>query len=213
MRFRKWRAVGAASAVALVAAWLTGCGASGAPMPNGEALVRSADISRVSRDSPAGVVLRLWRSVQVGDAASSASYYDPRVLNRIGFVEVSGTLAQQRSNLEVFRPKVVSDSQTPIGRQIIVKADNKVGGTRQNPVAVFSFVLRSSPEGWRVAYDTLLGDALPSYVQAKVQQQVAPGSQTPSPKAQIAGLRAGDEYRSLFSDVLQRNPGRAQGKR
>jgi hypothetical protein len=207
-----WRAAGAASAAALAAAWLTGCGASSAPMPSGEALVRSADISRVSRESPAGVVLRLWRSVQVGDAASAASYYDPRVLDRLGFVDVSGTLAQQRSTLEVLRPKIVAESQTPIGRQIIVKADNKVGGTRQNPVTLFSFALRPSLEGWRVAYDTLLGDALPSYVQAKVQQQVAPGSQTPSPKAQIAGLRAAAEYRSLFSDAVHPNPGRAQGK-
>jgi hypothetical protein len=80
-------------------------------------------------------------------------------------------------------------------------------------VDVFSFVLRRSSAGWRVAYDTLLGDALPSYVQAKVQEQVAPGSQTPSPKAQIAAQRVGDEYRSLFSDVVQRNPGTTKGKR
>src|SRR5207247_958289 len=150
---------------------------------------RSADISRLPRDSPAGVVLRLWRSVQVGDAASSASYYDPRVLDSMGFAAISGTLAQQRSHLGVLQPKIVSQSSTPIGRQIIVRADNKVGGTRQNPVEVLSFVLRPSPEGWRVAYDTLLGDALPSYVQAKVQEQVAPGSKTPSPKAQIAAKR------------------------
>jgi hypothetical protein len=106
-------------------------------MPLSKALVRPADIARVSRDSPVSVVLRLWRSVQVGDAASSASYYDPRVLDSLGFAAVSGTLAQQRSNLEVLRPKVVSQSQTPIGRQIIVKADNKVGGTRQNPWTSF----------------------------------------------------------------------------
>jgi hypothetical protein len=202
-------AVGAVSLAVLV----TACGgASTPPLPHTDALVRPADIAKAGRGSAGAAALQLWRSVQLGDAVSAASFYHERVLKKIGFARVSGTLAQQRSHLEVLRPTVVSVNQTPVGAEVIVKGKNVVGGTRQNPVEVFSFVLRRSAGGWRVAYDTLLGDSLPSYVQAQVQQQLAPGSRTPLPRAQLAGQRVGDEYRSLFSGVTQQRLNKRQKK-
>jgi hypothetical protein len=200
-----------AAAGVLVALVVTGCGgASNPPMPSTEALVRASEIARAGGDSPSAVTLRLWRSVQLGDAVSAASFYDARVLGRIGFVRVSGTLAQQRTNLEVLHPKVLSVIRTPVGVQVAVRARNVVNGTRQSRVEVFSFLLRRSASGWRVMYDTLLGDTLPSYVQARVQQRVAPTSQAVSPRAQLAAQRLGDAYRTLISDVAEAQLGKQQ---
>jgi hypothetical protein len=187
---------------------VTGCGSgSTRAMPHTEAFVRLTDIKGVGGGSPSAMTLRLWRAVQVGDAVSAASYYDHRVLRTIGLGRVSSALAQQRSHLEVLRPKILSVSQTPLGAEVVVKAMNMVQGTRENPIEIFSFVFRRASQGWRVAYDTLLGDSLSAYVEGQVQAQVAPGSSAPSPKAQIAGQRIGEEYRNLFSDLIERTAG------
>jgi hypothetical protein len=145
------------------------------------------------------VTLQLWRAVQVGDAASAAGFYDARVLKAIGFDRVSGALAQQRPTLEVLRPKVITGTKTALGTEVVVKGENTVAGTREAKTKVLSFLLRRSPEGWRVAYDTLLGDALAAYVYSLVQERVAPGSNKATPEAQIAARKIGDLYRGLFS--------------
>ena len=177
-----------------------GCGDQAAPpVPRTEALVDPAQITRAGRQTPEGVTLQLWRAVQVGDAASAAGFYDTRVLNAIGFDRVSGALAQQRSTLEVLRPKVIAGTKTALGTEVVVKGENTVAGTREPKTKVLSFLLRRSPEGWRVAYDTLLGDALAAYVYSLVQERVAPGSNKATPEAQIAARKIGDLYRGLFS--------------
>jgi hypothetical protein len=193
-----------------VTALATGCGDdANRPVPSAEALVEPAQIARAGRNSPKGVLLQLWRAVQVGNAASAAGFYDQRVLRAIGFGKVSGALAQQRSHLEVLRPTNITGSRTFLGFEVVVKGDNTVKGTRAAQAEVFSFLFRRSSEGWRVAYDTLLGDALPAYVYSLVQEQVAPGSDAPVPKAQIAARRISDRYRGLLSpEVEQRKPGK-----
>ena len=181
-------------------------------MPHTLALVQPADIAKAGRNSPGGVALQLWRAVQVGDAASAAGFYDPRVLRVIGFVRVGGALSQQRSLLEVLKPTILSTNRTALGVEVIVQGKNVVKGTRESGTEVLSFLFRRNPEGWRVGYDTLLGDALPQYVYSQVQAQVAPGSNAPSPKAQIAAQRISNVYRGLFSPSLQQQPTKRKTK-
>jgi hypothetical protein len=135
----------------------------------------------------------------VGDAAAAAGFYDERVLGAIGFVRISGALAQQREHLEVLRPDRLTATRTALGVEVVVKSDNTVEGTRESKTELLSFLLRRSPEGWRVAYDTLLGDALPAYVYSLVQDRIAPNSKTPSPQARLAAQRISDLYRGLFA--------------
>jgi hypothetical protein len=188
-----------------------GCGDQGAPPPpRAEALVAPGRITRAGRQTPEGVTLQLWRAVQVGDAASAAGFYDSRVLKAIGFDRVSGALAQQRDQLEVLRPKTISGATTALGVEVVVKGENTVAGTREPTSHVLSFLLRRSPQGWRVAYDTLLGDALPAYVYSQVQERVAPGSNKPTPEAQIAARKIGDLYRGLFSPSSDQPQAREQ---
>jgi hypothetical protein len=187
---------------ALVA--VAGCGdKEQRPLPHAEALVEPAQIERAGRTSPRGVLLQLWRAVQVGNAASAAAFYDQRVLQEIGFGRISGALAQQRSRLEVLRPTNITGSRTPLGYEVVVKGQNTVEGTRSDKTEVFSFLLRRSDGGWRVAYDTLLGEALPAYVYSLVQERVAPGSNAPSPEAQIAARRISDLYRGLLAEKVK----------
>lgn len=198
---RQGLAIAAGVSLMLVA---SGCGNSTTrPMPHTEALVTADDIARVGQTTPAGVTLRLWQAVQVGDAVSAAGFYDQRVLRAIGFTRIGGALSQQRSRLEVLQPTILSRNRTALGVEIVVKGKNMVRGTRGSSVEVLSFLVRRSSEGWRVAYDTLLGEALPAYVYSEVQERVSPGSNKPSPKAQIAARRIGDLYRGLFSPGVQ----------
>jgi hypothetical protein len=173
------------------------------PMPHTQALVEPAEIARVGRNSPKGILLQLWRSVQVGNAPSAAAFYERQVLRALGFQRISGALSQQRSHLEVLRPTSVTVSRTPLGLEVVVKAENMVEGTRAPTTEVFSFLLRRSSQSWRVAYDTLLGAALPGYIYSLVQQRVAPGSNTPAPEAQVAARKIGDLYRSLLSREVE----------
>jgi hypothetical protein len=129
----------------------------------------------------------------VGDVPSAASFYHPKVRSAVGLSNIIGVLAQQRASLSVLQPRIVSVTRTPLGIEVIVSA--RSGGSG---VGLLSFLLRNAEGGWRVAHDTLLGDALPGYVQSAVQARVAPGSNAPSPVAELAGIRASDVYRTLF---------------
>jgi hypothetical protein len=195
--FMSFRTVAAVATVLLLLSAAPGCsGKSTNQSPAERALVTKAEITRAA-DSPLGTVLRLWRSVQVGDVPSAAGFYDPRVRRALGFNNVVGALARQRSTLALLRPRVVSVSRTPLGSEVIVAATSGGSG-----VGTQSFLLRHGQEGWRVAYDTLLGDALPGYVQSEAQRRIAPESDL-SPAAIRAGERANGVYRTLFADALR----------
>jgi hypothetical protein len=193
-----WKALTLALSLGLAAS-AAGCGSSkeSPPLPHTQALVEPGQIARAGRDSPRGVILQLWRAIQVGDAASAAAFYDQRVLQEIGFGRVSGSLAQQRSRLEVLKPAKVTVSRTALGLEAVVQGENTVEGTRGNKTEVFSFLLRRGSGEWRVVNDTLLGEALAAYVYSLVQERVAPGSDEPTPEAQIAARRISDTYRGL----------------
>jgi hypothetical protein len=49
-----------------------------------------------------------------------------------------------------------------------------------------------------VAYDTLVGDALPSFVQGDVQNRLGSNSRAALRTAQVAGARMAVRYRTLF---------------
>jgi hypothetical protein len=189
---------------ALLVLVAAGCsGSSTHETPEEQALVTAKASSRAApAKSPSAVVLQLWRAVQVGDVPSAVGLYDPRVRGSVGFTTIAGTLAQERSALAVLRPQIVSISRTPIGLELVVRATSRGSG-----VGVQSFLLRKGSEGWRVVYDTLLGDALAGYVQIRVQHRVAPRSNVPAPAAQLAGERASLVYQALFADTL---PGAAK---
>jgi hypothetical protein len=178
---------------------LFGCsGKSTRESPTEQALVTQEQIESVSGSSPEGVVLQLWRTVQVGDVSSAFAFYHSKVRGAISPENMTGALAQQRSSLALLRPRILSGSRTPMGFEVIVSATSGGSG-----VGVQSFLLRRDLEGWRVAFDTLLGDALPTYVESRVHERVAPGSNTPSPVAQQAANRIAAVYRTLFASELR----------
>jgi hypothetical protein len=121
------------------------------------------------------------------------------VLRAIGFATISGALEQQHEHLEVLRPARLTQSRTPLGIEVVVKGDNTVNGTRENKTELVSFLLRRDTGGLRIAYDTLLSEALPAYVYSRVQDRVAPGSPTPSSQARMASQKIRDIYRGLFA--------------
>lgn len=177
---------------------LVGCdGKTTKQTPAEEALVAKSEVTRARVDSPVGTALQLWKAVQVGDVPSAAAFYHPKVRQTIGFGTIVGVLGQQRVSLAVLHPRIMSVQRTPLGVQVVVGA--RSGGSG---VGIQSFLLRRDPEGWRVAYDTLLGDGLSSYVESQVQSRVAPRSSSPSPIAQRAAQQARIAYQTLFLKTL-----------
>jgi hypothetical protein len=160
--------------------------------PQENALVSERQLGRGTTDSPSRTTLELWRAIQVGDLPSAAAFYSDEVRAAIGIGNILGALAQQRASITVLRPRILSVVRTPRGIEVTLRAMS--GGSS---VGLQSFLLQRGRSGWRVVYDTLMGDALPSYVQSSVQHRVAPNSTTTAPAALVAADRIVDKYRTL----------------
>jgi hypothetical protein len=131
--------------------------------------------------------------VQNGSYQTAALQYDKRVLDAFGTRDVIGALSGQQQALSVTTPKVISTDRTPVGTLVIVNAISKGGATGR-----YSFLLGRRGGKWKVRYDTLLGTALPGYVQLRLQRRIDPNANEPPPAVARAGERAAERYRELF---------------
>ena len=131
---------------------------------------------------------------------AAVGFYDLRVRYALGFANLTAIFADQRASLGVLKPEIVSHVRTKLGDEVVVRALSDGSG-----VGTQSFLLHRGAEGWRVRYDTLVGDTLSSYVEQKIENR-APGSSTPSLKAQRAARRYITMYRTLFAKVLAPRP-------
>jgi hypothetical protein len=164
-------------------------------------LVSQAEIQRSGANSPLGVTLALWRAVQVGDFPSAASLYHSRVQHAVGVRNIAGPLAAQRSTVALLRPQVVSVSHTPVGMEVTLRATS--GGSS---IGTQFFLLRRTAHGWRVAYDSLVGDALETFIREDVTNRLLQNSSHPSPREKRAASRTAKRearriltlYRTLF---------------
>lgn len=141
-----------------------------------------------------GVVLRWWRGIQVGSTPTSILYYHPRVISTLGQDEITGALASQRPALAAMRPSVQSSLDTPLGVEVTVRATGAEGGA---PI-YYSVILERAGSSWRILYDSLLGDAIGPFVQAREQRRLAPQAKEPVAAAVQAGEDATLEFRNLF---------------
>jgi uncharacterized protein YceK len=184
----------AVAVVAMSVIVVSGCsGTSTRSTPQDQALVTPVQIERNHPASPQGITLQLWRAVQIGDIPSAVVLYHAKVRRAIGDRNIAGALAQQRATVAVLGPKVLAVTPTGLGVEVILRATSE-----GSSVGIQSFLLRRDDGGWRVAYDTLLGDALPGFVQADVQNRLTPGSRAALREAQVAGARVAVRYRTLF---------------
>jgi hypothetical protein len=148
--------------------------------------------------------------IQVGGYQTAALQYDKRVLDAFGTRDVIGALATQQQALSVTTPKVVSTDRTRVGTLVTVNAMTKGGATGR-----YSFLLGRRGGKWKVRYDTLLGTALPGYVQQQVQRGIDPSANQPSPRAAAARERVSITYRELFAprpSTPNRRHGRAPNR-
>lgn len=198
------RKLALATTVLALTAGLLGCGAGDKETNVPPGLGPLAD----KRSGPEGTVFRLWRMIQVRSYQTAALEYDERVLDALSTPTVIGALEMQQLSLAATTPKVVSTERTPLGELVVVNALSK-----GKPVGRYSFLLGKSGGAWKVRYDTLLGDALPGYVQARVQRRIDPNADELSPRAIAAGERVSTTYRDLFAprpltpNTSQRPPG------
>jgi uncharacterized protein YceK len=179
-------------AISVVA--FSGCsGTSTRSTPQDKALVSEAQIDRGDPASPQGITLRMWRAVQIGDIPSAVVLYHQSVRRAIGVQNIAGTLAQLRAPVALLQPKVLSVATTELGKEVTLRAMS--GGSS---VGIQSFLLLRDQGEWRIAYDTLFGDALPTFVQGDVQNRLGSNSSAAVRKAQVAGARMAVRYRTLF---------------
>jgi hypothetical protein len=143
-------------------------------------------------------MLRLWRAVQVGDIPSAVLYYHERVRRVIGVGNIARALAKVRPSVAVLQPRIISVNPTPAGVEVNVRATSA-----GSSVGIQSFLLRRGDEGWRVGYDTVLGDALSPYLESEIQNGLSPRTNAPLTSEELAGIRLSSTYRTLF---LNRKP-------
>jgi len=162
------------------------------------------DIERVRPDSPQAVVLRLWFYAQWGSAPSIVRLYDQRIVRAIGAPAIAGALDQQRSDLLDTRPVVGPVARISAGSLVTVEVLSTADPPRPE-----SFLLRRRGHVWRIVHDSLLEDALSTYVQVETQLRVAPTATSADPRAVRAGRAAARRYRELFL-VHQTTPRRSR---
>jgi hypothetical protein len=196
-------------AVGMIVVALAGCGAKSSEHPNvpvsGSVRVLAdgrlatdpppltlQDVDREPAGSPARVVLSLLFWAQWGSASSIADAYDAGALNAVGVSNLVGAWESLRGSILNVLPTVVfvrktSPSEASVGLRL---------QTASGPPARQLFVLRSTPAGWRVVYDTLLAGALPGYVS---EITTANPSTKPTGAAAHLGVEAAAAYRAYWA--------------
>lgn len=186
-------------AAVLLAGATIGCGDSATNTDQTDAgggrvvLPKSAVDARAA-DSPERAVLQTWRWLQLGAYPVAVRMYDEDVREALGAATIVGALQSVSTAVSAMSLSIRSAEETEAGTLVEARATSK-----GNPANTFVFLLRRRDDGWKIVYDSLLSEAVGAHVQARVQREVAPGADAPSPRAAIAGARAAERYRELFA--------------
>jgi hypothetical protein len=144
------------------------------------------------RGSATKAFMLLWFYAQWGSTPKITDMYDPRVRQQLGLDLIAGSYAQARGYILATWPRIAGVLRTRHGTLVNVELLSATETPRAE-----SFLFGRFEDTWHVRYDTFLGSQLQYYVQTLVQERIAPGAKTPSPRAVLAGVRASRRYRAL----------------
>jgi hypothetical protein len=158
------------------------------------------DATRARRGSPERAVLTFMRHLQLRLTPLAIDQYDARVVEAVGEDEIIDALDAQLSALRTATVSGIEREST--SEAILVTLDLRFEDGRTGS---YAFLLRRSQRRWRIAYDTMLADALAWRAQQEVQQ--ASGTSEATPQAIRAAQRAVARYRNAaFGKVETERP-------
>jgi hypothetical protein len=142
--------------------------------------------------------MQYWQSIQRQALASSLSLYAPRVVAAIGLSTFAGLLAKERDTARAARLNIIGIETVAGGRLVTAEMLPTVGAK-----VVHTFFLRRPMKRWRIMYDTVLAQAIRSYVQGLVQRGIDRYAARPSVRAVRAGNRAIEAYRRSSPSLVR----------
>jgi hypothetical protein len=186
------KAVGVRSAflAALLAFTISGCGGNGGKVSNVSDATSSA-----GKDGPTEIVSGYLQDVQGGAWPAVVGFYDPKVF---AIVRPNAIVAMLGASLRPVllrtgEPKFRTQSSAA-GTLVLVTMKGTGGYSVVN-----SYFLRHTAAGWKIGYDSVVGDTLAKYVAARIQDRSGLSSaKGPSSAAVAAGDAAVRRYRRLF---------------
>jgi hypothetical protein len=201
-----------AVAFAGAALMATGCGrdlesagvatidaASPRPLSSAERGLIRAGAAFTKDGSPGAVVVRFLTDLRDGAGPALFAEYDRRIPARIGDGDVLGAIQVMSEIAKDTVPVVVRRRTTRAGELVTARL------LRTGEDSTYSFVLRRPDGRWTIVYDSLLAQALPSFVQSRRASDPA----KPTSSANRAAARAVAQLR-LVGRPPQVGRGRAR---
>jgi hypothetical protein len=203
-----------ARTLVVTAVVLGGCGAKSAERPgvsvNGVTRVLAdgrlvtdpppltlQDVGHHSAGSPGYTVMSLLFWAQWGSPANIVAEYDPGIARVLGVSNLVGAWEAIRQSILTSLPKIVFEHYNAARNQAFVGLQL---ATTLGPPARQSFVLRRTPQEWRIVYDTLLAGALPGYVTEEVTPN--PAAKHPAGAAIHTGIGYAAAYRTYWAQQI-----------
>jgi hypothetical protein len=203
--------VRAAGAVAICAAFATGCGDSAQKSearkvegtsilsrtaPLAQRLVKQGEVAGALDSAAQQTFLRFWSTLQFGAWDQAEQFFQPGLRNTIGSSTLAQALGQYILIWQGTKPRIVTARVTGGTATITFFARDEADHVIP---ASISFQ-RSSRGVWQVSFFSLLDPALQRAVQLRTQAQVDPLGTKPSAEA----VRQGNVAASLQSLYLER---------
>jgi hypothetical protein len=155
------------------------------------------DVEHRSVGSPGYAVMSLLFWEQWGSPANIVAEYDPGVSRILGVSNLVGAWEAIRPSILTSLPKIVFEHINAARNQAFVGMQLE---TTLGPPTRQSFVLRRTPQGWRIVYDTLLAGALPGYVTEEVTPN--PSAKHPTGAAIHTGIGYAAVYRTYWAQQI-----------
>jgi hypothetical protein len=167
------------------------------PLP----LISEEDIANLRDGSPEQAFLEVWSALQFQASLQAVSHYDPGLRRFIGTGRLASALESQSPFYRNAEPQV--ERTVREGELVTLHYQVRDATGVKQPHAV---TFRELDGRLVIVHDTLATDALQTWEQNRVQQEVAPRADEPSPTAERAGQRLADRQAGYFERVLSAQP-------
>ena len=181
-------AVTGLSLLAALALFAIACGSSAEQTQPAD---RSADSCHRDRRARRTRFLALVPGVELADYFAAA--YDPYVLKTLVSGEVMSAVSLAGGSLQKAEVRKVDAVPSTLGTLVTLTVRN------DGKDETVSFLVRRRNSEWRILYDSLLADILPTYVQSEIAAQARPGRSPPGDGE--AGTEAARIYRQISSQL------------
>lgn len=176
-----------------VASQLHGSSIAPKVTPPSASLITEKEINVLPTSSPRRSFFSMWSDLQWQSWPEALSYYHTGLILRIGEVKLLQVLKFEASLYRTTKPRVEEESTQ--GPRVTIRYIPSAAKSDSSSAAVYlptSVTWEKVNGQWIIYYDSGLNSALRAWAQAEAQQTIDPTALTPSPRAVVAGIHAGE---------------------